>query len=242
MKNEICGMFRPILLPGKTDMEPDTALKEELRRWSEERDHSAHRRAYELLAKRLAAPRDVLDALGTGAIDEVRQDVLIVLLGEKLVQLCAATSPTAYALASFRNALRTQVRKWGPRNWPTIEARDNIEHVFHPDNKVAVYVLLDATRALRLAESLEGKGRLAVLLTTRPGLISERDWRELAALSPPPPPARPNVALNQDEASLLMYPPKTTETPATRKQRINTFEKVYRRALASIRAEMEDRE
>ncbi len=213
----------------------DTALKEDLARWFRSGDERAHRRAYEDLRRRLRPPREVVKALGNGAVDEVRQEVLAKLLAPDRGKLRDATSPVGLALKAWQNDLRTELRKWGRRATPSPEVVGHFRQAVERPGAEAVEVRMDAKRAVEVAAELEGKGRLAVLLTTHPDRIADSDWAALAASLPPPPPTRPRTAMDRDEASKLLYPPRAPETNAARYQRLNSFDKVYRRAIASIR-------
>lgn len=216
----------------------NVVLKDLLQRWSHG-DSAAHDQAFRLLQARLPAPRDVLRALSEAEVDEIRQDVLYKLLNAQLEAFCGATLPMAYARRSFRYRLVEVLRKWKPRQKLTPEDRDQIAHTFHDDAGLDVGQLVDAHIALSIAEKLDGKGRLAVLLTSAPNRISSEDWRSLAASHPPPPPRRPSFPLDADEASRLMYPPPSEESDAEIKRRRDTFDKLYRRAVRAIRDELE---
>lgn len=223
-------------------MAGDAALKVQLTRWFQTGDQLAHRRAYEDLVKRLFAPREVVHALGGGAVDDVRQDVLAKLLARDSSGLRDALSPAGFALKAWRNALSTELRKWGPRTKRADEVGAHLRQVTARYDVEGVERQIDAGRAIEIAESLGGKGRLAVLLTTRPDRISDTDWRALVADLPPPPPVRPSTAIEREEASMLLYPPGEREATAARNQRLNSFDKTYKRATAAIRAALEENE
>lgn len=215
-------------------MSEDPTLAELLARWFSVGDKFAHRRAYEWLAALLFATREVIDALGAGAVDEIRQDVLVRLLDRDTGKLRGAQSPLAYARTAWRHDLNTELRKWGPRGSREADVRDYIRQIAPTPDVESVEALLDAERAVRIAESLPLKGRLAVLLTTKPDLILDDDWAALVEGLPPPPPPRPLLALDRDEASRLLYPPRGEETTKQRYQRLNSFDTTYRRAAEAI--------
>ena len=98
---------------------------------------------------------------------------------------------------------------------------------------------MDAERALAIAGSLTGKGRLAVLLLVRPDRIAEEDWQRLIEDLPPPPPERPDEPVDKETASRWLYPPRGPETAAQRRQRLNSFDKAWKRAIARIREQLE---
>lgn len=206
-----------------------------LRRWFEGGDDLAHRRAFTMLQADLHAPREVLDVLGSGAVEELRQDLLVRLLDRQAGRLRDRDTPRAYARTAWRNELTSALRKWGPRLTRDAEVREHIQQAAPTSHGEEVAVRLDAERALHIAEQLDGKGRLAILLTTRPDRISDADWDELAAHLPPPPPPRPTVPLGREEASLLLYPPAAGETTTERYQRLNSFDKAFKRAIAVVR-------
>ena len=216
-------------------MANDAALREQLTRWFQTGDQRAYRRAYEDLAKRLHSPREVIEALGNAAVDEIRQDVLARLLAQDDGALREASSPVGLALKAFHNDIKTVLRKWGPRAKPTSDVVDHVQQIAARPGAEAAETRLDVERAMKIAETLEGKGRLAVLLTTRPDRISDTDWMSLVASLPPPPPRRPAEAVDRDEASMLLYPPRGPETTTDRYQRLNSFDKTYKRAIAAIR-------
>lgn len=216
-------------------MTDDATVSELLARWFGSGDQLALRRAYEHLADRLYAPREAVEVLGNGPVDEIRQDVLSRLLDRETGKLRAAPAPVALARTAWRNDLATALRKWGPRLSRDCEVGEHARQVAPGPAAEGVEVRIDAARAVRIAESLSGKGRLAVLLTTRPDRISDEEWAALVADFPPPPPARPQIAVEREEASLLLYPPSAPETTTQRYQRLNNFDKTYKRAITAIR-------
>ena len=76
---------------------------------------------------------------------------------------------------------------WGRRAMLTAVVVDYIQQAAARPGIEFVETRLDAHRAIKIAESIEGKGRLAVLLTTRPTVISDDDWRSLVENMPTPP-------------------------------------------------------
>ena len=233
---EACVTFDPSL-------SDDSNIAALLARWFSSGDELAHRRAYEGLARCLRARREVLDVLSADEIDEIRQDVLSRLLDRDSGKLRDAQSPEAYAKTVFRNALTTALRKWGPRGARSSEVAAHIEQRETASPSEEAERRLDVERAVRIAESLPGKGRLAVLLTSCPDKISDRDWADVVVGWPPPPPERPSAALEREEASLLLYPPTSQpETTVQRYQRLNSFDKAYKRAIQLIRAALEEDE
>lgn len=213
----------------------DDDLIADLRRWFDGGDDLAHRRAFTSLRADLHATREVLDVLGSGAVEDLRQDVLGRLLDREAGRLRDRDTPRAYARKAWRNELTSALRKWGPRLSRDAEVREHILQAAPTSHGEEIAVRLDAERAVRIAEQLDGKGRLAILLTTRPDRIPDADWDELAAHLPPPPPPRPTVPLDREEASLLLYPPAAGETTTERYQRLNSFDKAFKRAIAVVR-------
>lgn len=220
-------------------MSDDATVAELLARWFGSGDELALRRAFELLSTRLYAPPEIVEVLDSGAVDEIRQDVLARLLDRDNGKLREAHAPVAYARTVWRRDLATELRKWGPRSSRKSDVREHMNQIAPIPAVERVEAGLDVDRALWIAERLSGKGRLAVLLTTRPDRISDDEWAVLVADLPPPPPARPQFALEREEASLLLYPPSTPETAVQRYQRHNSFDKTYKRAIAAIRAALE---
>lgn len=220
-------------------MSDAATVNELLTRWFSSGDELAHRRAYEHLADLLYAPREAVEVLGNGAVDEIRQDVLSRLLDRQSGKLRDASAPFAYARAAWRRDLATALRKWGPRLPRESEVEDHLRQIAPRSVAEEVEARIDADRAVRIAESLPGKGRLAVLLTTRPDRIPDDEWLALVATLPPPPPTRPHAALDRETASRLLFPPLGPETPARHYQRLNSFDKAYKRAIASIQAALQ---
>lgn len=211
-----------------------------LERWFSTGDQVALTRAYQALWGRLWAPSDARRALGEQALDEVRQDVLAHLLDRESGALRGKNHPIAYAKNTWRNALTDMLRKWGPREERASEVARHMAQQAPFESGERNQRRLDGQRALEIAASLEGKGRSAVLLTTRPQLLSAEEWASLVSHLPPPPPPPPVRPLEKNEAAELLYPPVPNETVKQRYQRRNTFAKAYKNALARIRVALED--
>lgn len=216
-------------------MTEDEELRDLAARWFSKADEIAHDRLYRTLMGRLFAPPGVVSVLGSGAVDDVRQTLVAALLDRTSGALVDAVSPIGLAKTAFTNALKTQVRKWGPRAQREDEVRRHLELVRPGPAYEEVERARDLERVLEIAAQLEGKGRLALLLTTAPDRIPQSDWEALVAGRPPPPPKRPDVPVEKDAASHLLFPPVGPETEAMRRQRMNSFEKCYARAVARIR-------
>lgn len=216
-------------------MPDDDVIADLLRRWFDGGDELAHRRAVASLQADLHAPREVLNVLGNGAVDELRQELLVRLLDREAGRLRDRDRPRAYARTAWRNELTSALRKWGPRLSRDAEVREYLEQNAPASHHDDIAVRLDAEHALRVAEQLDGKGKMAILLTTRPDRITDADWQEVAANLPPPPPSRPTVPLDREEASRLLYPPGPNETATQRYQRLNSFDKAFKRAVAVVR-------
>jgi hypothetical protein len=217
----------------------DATINELLTRWFAYGDELSYRRAYEHLVDLLYASREAVEVLGNGAVDEIRQDVLSRLLDRQSGKLRDASAPVAYARVAWRRDLATALRKWGPRLPREAEVEDHLRQIASRPVAEEVEARIDADRAVRVAESLPGKGRLAVLLTSRPDRIPDDEWSAFVATLPPPPPPRPHAALEREAASRLLFPPQGPETTAQRYQRLNSFDKAYKRAIASIRAALQ---
>ena len=202
-------------------------------RWFDDGDEVALRDLVRFFETRLYAPASVRRALGDPVIDDLRADLIWRLLRADSGALRDKPHPVAYAKTAWRNALTSELRKWGPRSARAPEVRRHMETTaqtaVHPGR------VIDAERALDLAQELTGKGRLAVLLTTRPDAISEEDWTELVAAHPPPPPQRPRAALDREDASLLLFPPDGEEDPASRRRRKGNFDRTWSRAVERLR-------
>lgn len=221
-------------------MSDTTKIAALLVRWFGTGDEGAFRRAYEELGEQMVAPPEVLAVLGRAFTDEIRQDVLIHLLDRTDGKLRGVQAPAAYAKVAWRRALASTLRKWGPRNARASEVRRYVSSLAEGEVLVEIEERIDAARAIAIAERLSRPGRLAVLLTSRPDRIANEDWRSLVASLPPPPPPPPQVALDRDEASRLLYPPQDPESAKMRHQRLNSFDKAYKRALAQIRQALEE--
>jgi hypothetical protein len=207
--------------------------------WFEQGDERALRCAYQELANRLIVTPEAVKVLGPAAADEVRQDVLSRLLDRTNGKLRTAQFPIAYAISAWRRVLVSSIRKWGPRSSKEDDVRLHISSLMERDDHAAVEVRLDAARAISIAADLSGSGRLAILLTSRPDRITDADWRDLIRSLPPPPPPKPRVALDREEASLLLYPPQGPEDAKQHNQRLNSFDKAFKRAVTRIREIME---
>lgn len=217
-------------------MSDSVIINELLARWFTSGDELALRHAYKHLADRLYAPQEAALVLSNGAVEEIRHDVISRLLDRESGKLRDVPAPVAYARAAWRHDLVTAIRKWGPRLLRESEVEVHLRQVAPRLAAEEVEVRIDADRAVTIAESLPGKGRLAVLITTRPDRISDEEWSALVATLPPRPPPRPHAALDREEASLLLFPQAGPETMTQRYQRLNSFDKMYKRAIASIRA------
>ncbi len=221
-------------------MSDTTKIAALLDRWFGTGNESAFRRAYEELGEQMVAPPEVLAVLGRAFTDEIRQDVLIHLLDRTDGKLRGVQAPAAYAKVAWRRAIASALRKWGPRNARASEVRRYVSSLAEGEVLVEIEERIDAARAIAIAERLSRPGRLAVLLTSRPDRIANEDWRSLVASLPPPSPPPPQVALDRDEASRLLYPPQDPESAKMRHQRLNSFDKAYKRALAQIRQALEE--
>lgn len=210
-----------------------------LERWFVQGDEAALRHAYQELSDRLVATPEALKVLGGGAIDEIRQDVLIRMLDQEHGSLRDVQYPIAYIKIAWRRELVSALRKWGLRHAKEGDVSHYTDNLLEHAAQMRVDDQIDATRAIEIASRLTSRGRLAVLLTTRPDRITDADWESLVESLPPPPPPRPREALDREEASLLLYPPEGEEDAKQRHQRLNSFDKAFTRAVAKIRELME---
>ena len=210
-----------------------------LERWFFSGDELAARRAFDVLTKALRAPGSVVRTLGEAVVDEVRQDVLAQLTARPDGELRGSTNAVGLARTVFRNSLIDELRKWGPRQARDGEVKTHVELLRHREPGRAAEDRVDAARAVEICAQLSIKRRLAVLLTTRPDCITTDDWRTIVVALPPPPPERPSVPLDIDAASRLLYPSSQSETDKERYQRVNTFTKTFKRAVADIRRALE---
>lgn len=214
-------------------------FRDDLLRWVEGGEAEALARLQTALRDAMYAPPAAVDSLGAQAVDDVRRSVVSRLLMEGQEQLFAANKPLAYARQAWRNALTSELRKWGPRPRRADEVREHERLRLPDDRERRVEDRVDAEIALRIAGSLSGKGRLAVLLLVRPRCIADEDWQRLVENLPPPPPERPLEPVDKETASRWLFPPLGPETAAQRRQRLNSFDKTWRRALTRIRDQLE---
>jgi len=209
------------------------ALAAQARRWFEDGDERALRELVSYFERHLFASPPAVRALGEQAVDDIRSELIWRLLRADRGALQGKPHPAAYARAAWRNALAGELRKWGPRSQKAPDLRRHIEVAAALPVDPARSI--DAERAIELAGQLQGKGRLALLLTTRPDAIPERDWASLVASLPPPPPKRPHRPLDRKEASLLLFPPDGDEDEAARRRRKNNFDRTRSRAIERLR-------
>jgi len=218
---------------------PAEQIASDLEGWVLNQDELALARVQAALVAAMYAPAPAIDALGLQAVEDVRGEVVAKLLSISATKLRSADNPLAYARRAWRNALTSELRKWGPRQRRENEVRQHEQlHHSEPSHRRAE-VHMDAQRALAVAGSLTGKGRLAVLLLVRPDRIAEEDWQRLVEDLPPPPPERPDEPVDKETASRWLYPPRGPETAAERRQRLNSFDKAWKRAIARIREQLE---
>ena len=208
-------------------------LVTQITRWFENGDEAALGDLVAFFETRLYAPSSVLRALGAPAIDDLRSDLIWRLLRADGGALFDKPYPLAYAKAAWRNTLAGELRKWGPRLQREPEVRRHLELTASSPRDPGC--VIDAERALALAHQLTGKARLALLLTTRPAAISNEDWADLISSLPPPPPARPALPLDREDASLLLFPPTDDEDDVARRRRKNSFDRTYARAIERLR-------
>jgi len=232
------GNHEPTRLADVIDV-TDELLTRTLQRWFEDGDRRAGKRAYLALQHRLAAPAELLRVLGHDEFDELRQELLTNLLTEPPPGFRQTSKPEAYARKALRNRALDRLRRKATRAstqgaLATAPAGDRIPPERHVERGI------DASRALQLAQALPFVTRMAILLTTRPACISAVDWVTLSARHASPL-ERPDHALDRDQASLLLYPAASDESPAERATRRNRFDQALRRGTNQLRqAMMED--
>jgi hypothetical protein len=211
-------------------------LRASLEQWFATGDETVLDRIIEQLSACMVASRAVLSVVGEADVDQIRQELLARLLDRGRARLRDRDHPLAYARTAWKHSLTDAIDQWAPRMRaiPAIvqHALDTAPSSAGPDHR------LDAERAIAIAASLEGKGRLAILLTTRPDRISEQEWAEVVSHLPPPPPPRPDLPLDRDEAAAILFPPKPGSPPDERQQ-LNSFDKAFKRAAARIRHALE---
>lgn len=221
-------------------MSQNDELVDLLTRWFEQADEAACAQATQLLAAQMWPTSETLRALGRGVLDEIRQDVLADLLDRSHHRLQGAHTPIAYAKRAWRNAQVSVLRTLNRREKHQAQIRQHMTGLVERDGHTTVERRLDAHRAIEIAAALPGRDRLAVLLTTRPDYLSDEDWQKIAAALPPPPPPRPSAPLDREEASRLLYPPQTHESDAQRRQRLNSFDKLFQRTAVKIREALQE--
>lgn len=209
------------------------SLDEQVALWFKKSDGDALREVVGALQGHLFAPASVVAVLGSGAIDDLRSELIWRLLRRDGGALEGKPHPVAYSKAAWRNTLAGELRKWGPRSDKAPDVRRYLELTTSAGPGPAR--ALDAERAIDRAQQLPLKGRLAVLLTTRPAAIIDGDWDALVSSLPPPPPRRPTAPLDRDAASLLLFPPRVPEDATARRRRKNNFDQTYSRAIDRLR-------
>jgi DNA-directed RNA polymerase specialized sigma24 family protein len=210
-------------------------------RWYSHGDQLAARKLRDELVGRLYVPHEVAFAVGEAVVEEAIQETLEQALDPRERVLLRASNPVAYVKTMLRNRLTDELRKWGPREARADEVERHVAQVQQGQGEPDADNRMDAEAALAVAQQLDGKGRAAILLTTRPALLSSADWTALVANLPPPPPARPSEPLGFDEASRLLFPPASGESKQQAAQRLNNFEHTWKRAVRKIRDAWRDR-
>ena len=211
-------------------------LRVGLERWYASGDEAYMNEIFHELSGCMLASRAVLAVVGEPDVDQIRQELLARLLDRDRGRLRGRDHPLAYARTAWKNALTDAIGKWGPR---LLAIPAIVQHALNTKLPVStVERLMDVERAIAIAESLDGKGRLAILLTTRPDRITETDWVEIVSHLPPPPPPRPDMPLDRAEAAALLFPPTPGSIPNQRQQ-LNSFDKAFSRASDRIRQALE---
>lgn len=182
----------------------------------------------------LVAPASLIAALGSGEVDETREDVLIRLLDRKHGALANAESPLGLALVAFRRALLDRLR-----SRVRVEAGARLVAVAGPIDETsaspfaAVALAEQAQRAAAALSALTVEQRAAVVLRICPERLPVADRAVLRGGTPGEP--LPVGELSVESASALLFGASPTETKAEREQRVNRFHHLLARALAALR-------
>lgn len=214
----------------------NVSLRHLLRRWFSDGEETALAECLGALQAAMAVPPSVAVALGSGEIEDAREDVLIRMLDRESGALRGVESPLAFARASLRRALvdrlRAQVRR----------ARVRIDSAIEPQT-VEVASPLDvatmAERARRVAEAmlvLTPEQRLSIVLTTFAERVPPGDRPALRGLPLTAP--LPQGSLTVEAASALLFGVPAAELDSQRYQRIDRFHKLHTRALAALRRQL----
>lgn len=209
------------------------ALQRFLRRWFLNGEESALAECLGALRGALAVPHSVLTRLGSGEVDDAREDVLIKLLDRKTGALRDAHSPLAFAREVLRRALLDRLRAQMRRSRLAASAAEELP-VFEgatPLDEAALSEL--ASRAATALRLLTAEQRLSIVLTTFAERVPSVDRPTLRGL--PLSAQLPQGALSVDEASALLFGAPGVEEEAARRQRIDRFHKLRNRALTALR-------
>ena len=217
------------------EMKTEPDIKAWVDRWFQDGDTPSLELAYGHLLHNLSPPPSAIAAIGIAELDEIRQEVLIKLLDRTAGKLHTADKPLAYARKAFHRAIISRLRTWSSRRDKMSEIHQNQQAWRAAPSHEEVDRLLDLGRALAQVENLEGKGRLALLLTIRPDRLTDEAWQEVTAMLPPPPPPKPVVPISREKASRLLFPPLEEETAAQERQRLNSFDRCVTRAHEKLR-------
>lgn len=207
--------------------------------WYDRTDRAAGARLVEALRPRVALPASFARAIGAAEAEEIEQDALVRLLDRDRRLLIDARDPFAFAATVARNLARDALRRHRRRG-DLVESRESVESAASPAAETEDGSKgFDARRALQLLEALGEDARLAVFLVHAPDRMPEADWAIVEGRQTMGTVPRPDLPLDRDEASSLLWPPPLPETQPARRRRLERIRKVLSRAYAQLAAALE---
>ena len=188
----------------------------------------------------------VVAAIGEQAAEDVRQETYRKLMSPERKVL--STVPPAATIQYIRklllnralDALRATSRRKQVEELP---GDDQLSGLLDAAHQIDVEATLEREREMaRLSDrvsTLEVEDRVGLLLTMCPDRIKPTDWKTLFGQRRPAiePPENP---LDDDHASLLLWPPSGPETRDARARRMDRFRKRRARALDVLLSHKDD--
>jgi hypothetical protein len=215
-------------------------LRKLLRLWREDRDQQAATDAIRWLAPCLVLSSEMSLSLGPQLSEDLRQEALLKLLHTKLDLLLEADNPYAYAATLVRNLAVDALLKKNRTTKRELFVLDQETNERSPLHEIHTVIPshdtnLDAATVLSHLDTIGLDGRLCLLLTYCPTRIAPQDWSQVQSRHPPPPPTCPEVPLDADDASRVLWPPKLPELAPDRRNRMGRFSKALNRAIEQLK-------